>query len=123
MPENKQANVRQTFFKQRSLVNNDVIPGIMKSINTNIFPITNGIIYDIIHSLHRYRREEYLKKNRSSPERKIQENRKHSNSRCYKVHLYNIRFNINHTHLLSNTEKIKEWENDRTPPAYRRPFD
>jgi hypothetical protein len=112
LPENKQANVRETFFKQQSLVNNDVIPGIMKSINTNIFPITDGIIYDIIHSLHRHRREEYLKKNRSSPERKIQENRKHSNSRRYEVHLYNIRFNINHTHLLSNTEKVKEREND-----------
>ncbi|UZO25187.1 uncharacterized protein OCT59_017466 [Rhizophagus irregularis] len=37
----------------------------MENINNNIFPISNEILYDIIHSLHRHRHEEHLKKNRS----------------------------------------------------------
>ena len=44
----------------------------MKNIDNNIFHITSEIIYDIIHSLHRHRREEHLKKERSSPEKKLQ---------------------------------------------------
>ena len=57
----------------------------MKNIDNNIFHITSEIIYDIIHSLHRHRREEHLKKDRSLPEKKLQNKRKHSNSRRHDV--------------------------------------
>jgi len=62
----------------------------MENINDNIFPIADGILYDIIHSLHRHRREEHLKKNRSSSEKKLQEKRKHSNSRRHDVSKYSF---------------------------------
>ncbi|UZO28059.1 uncharacterized protein OCT59_021602 [Rhizophagus irregularis] len=51
----------------------EVLISIMENINNNIFPISNEILYDIIHSLHRHRREEHLKKNRSSSRKKLQE--------------------------------------------------
>lgn len=73
-----------TFSKQKKLINN-IISEIKGTINASIFPITDEVIYDIIHSLHRHRREEYLKRNRSSSEIKIQRKRKHSNSRRHDV--------------------------------------
>lgn len=75
----------QTFIQQRELVNSSIIPSIMNNINNNIFPITDEIIYSILHSLHRHRREEHLKKNLPFIERKFQRKRKHSNSRRYIV--------------------------------------
>ena len=77
--------MRRTFAKQRKRINNDIIPNVMETIDRDIFPISDGIIYDIIHSLHRHRREEYLKKSRPSPEKKILRRRKHSNSRRHDV--------------------------------------
>ena len=71
LPESKRADVGETFIKQKKLVNN-IIPEIKGTIDTSIFPITDEIIYEIIHSLHRHRREEYLKGNRLIPEIKIQ---------------------------------------------------
>lgn len=81
LPEEKRIDLNQTFTNQRNHVINDIIPSIMENINNNIFPISDEILYNIIHSLHHHRREEYLKKNRSSSGKKLQEKRKHSNSR------------------------------------------
>ncbi|GBC04341.1 hypothetical protein RclHR1_05620015 [Rhizophagus clarus] len=81
LPEGKRIDLGQTFTNQQNRVINDIIPSIMKNINNNIFPISNKILYDIIHSLHRHRCKEHLKKNRSSSGKKLQEKRKHSNSR------------------------------------------
>jgi len=77
--------LQQTFVQQRERMINEIIPSIMKNIDNNIFHITSEIIYDIIHSLHRHRREEHLKKDRLSPEKKLQKKRKHSNSRRHDV--------------------------------------
>ena len=77
--------MQQTFVQQRERMINEIIPSIMKNIDNNIFHITSEIIYDIIHSLHRHRREEHLKKDRSSPKKKLQNKRKHSNSRRHDV--------------------------------------
>ena len=68
--------MQQTFVQQRERMINEIIPSIMKNIDNNIFHITSEIIYDIIHSLHRHRREEHLKKDRSSPEKKLQKKKK-----------------------------------------------
>ena len=57
----------------------------MENINNNIFPISDEILYDIIYSLHRHRREEHLKKNQSLSGKKLQEKRKHSNFRRHDV--------------------------------------
>lgn len=57
----------------------------MNSINNNVFPVTDEIIYSILHSLHRHRREEYLKEDLPFFEKKLKRKRKHSNSRRYDV--------------------------------------
>jgi hypothetical protein len=62
----------------------------MGNINTNIFPITDNVIYQIIHALHRHRREEFLKKEKSPAYNKEQDKRKHSNARRYDVSFLNI---------------------------------
>ena len=85
LPESNRIDLRQTFAQRRNLVNSVIVPSIMETINNTVFPITNEIIYDIIHSLHRHRREEYLKKDRSLTEKKIQRKRKHSNARRHDV--------------------------------------
>ncbi|UZO26051.1 uncharacterized protein OCT59_018299 [Rhizophagus irregularis] len=81
----------------------------MENINNNIFPISNEILYDIIHSLHRYRREEHLKKNRSSSRKKLQEKRKHSNSRRHDKRLKRGRL-IKHLQMVKNSlvKKFKD---------------
>jgi hypothetical protein len=89
LPENKRIDLQSTFAQQRTLVNNDIIPSIMEKINHRIFPITNEVIYEIIHALHRHRREEYCKKNRSLAEQRLELKRKHSNSRRHDVSLFN----------------------------------
>ncbi|RIA90692.1 hypothetical protein C1645_823070 [Glomus cerebriforme] len=50
-------------INKQDLVNSFIIPSIMNNINSNVFPITEEIIYGILHSLHRHRCEEYLRKN------------------------------------------------------------
>jgi hypothetical protein len=89
----------------------------MKTINQKIFPITNEVIYEMIHSLHRHRREEHIRNSRPSSEVRLNLKRKHSNTRrhnvsklvCYVV--INICFNAN---FLSNTETNKTRKDDQT---------
>jgi hypothetical protein len=57
----------------------------MGTINTDVFPIVDEIIYDMIHNLHRHRREEFLKENRPATYKKGQVKRKHSNTRRHDV--------------------------------------
>ena len=75
----------QTFVQQRELVNSSIISSIMNNINSNVFPVTDEIIYNILHSLHRHRREKYLKEDLPLVQKKFQRKRKHSNSRRYDV--------------------------------------
>ncbi|CAG8751504.1 hypothetical protein GLOIN_2v1786600 [Rhizophagus irregularis DAOM 181602=DAOM 197198] len=77
LPESQRIDLRQTFIQQRELVNSSIIPSIMNNINNNVFPVTDEIIYNILSSLHRHRREEYLKKNLPLFEKKFQRKRKH----------------------------------------------
>jgi len=85
LPKKKQINLNQTFKEQRRLINSITIPKIMEAIDCDVFPIANGVIYEILHTLHRHRREEYLKKDRPSPEKRIRMRKKHSDSRRYDV--------------------------------------
>jgi len=75
----------RTFVQQRDLVNTVIVPTIMGQINIEVFPIVDGIIYDMIHNLHRHRREEFRKESRSATYKKGQEKRKHSNTRRHDV--------------------------------------
>ncbi|UZO28867.1 uncharacterized protein OCT59_022374 [Rhizophagus irregularis] len=110
LPEGRRIDLGQTFTNQRNRVINDIIPSIMENINNNIFPISNEILYDIIHSLHRHRREEHLKKNRSSSRKKLQEKRKHSNSRRHDVKKIKKGRLIKHLQMVKNSlvKKFKD---------------
>jgi hypothetical protein len=85
LPEGQRMNLRQTFFQQQDLVNSSIIPSIRINIDSNVFPVADEIIYNILHSLHRHRREEFLKKGRSPTEIKFQRKRKHNNARRHDV--------------------------------------
>ncbi|EXX66794.1 hypothetical protein RirG_120340 [Rhizophagus irregularis DAOM 197198w] len=109
LPEGRRIDLDQTFTNQQNRVINDIIPSIMENINNNIFPISNKILYDIIHSLHHYQCEEHLKKNRSSSRKKLQEKRKHSNSRRHDKRLKRGRL-IKHLQMVKNSlvKKFKD---------------
>ena len=125
LPENKQLDLQRTYTQQQNLINKDIIPSIMKTINQKIFPITNEVIYDMIHSLHRHRREEHLKYSRPSSEMRVNLKRKHSSSRRHDVsklvwYIVNICFNAN---FLSNTETNKMRKDDQIFGARGGPID
>ncbi|UZO07437.1 uncharacterized protein OCT59_027721 [Rhizophagus irregularis] len=110
LPEGRRIDLGQTFTNQRNRIINDIIPSIMENINNNIFPISNEILYDIIYSLHRHRREEHLKKNRSSSRKKLQEKRKHSNTRRHDVKKIKRGRLIKHLQMVKNSlvKKFKD---------------
>ncbi|GES95911.1 hypothetical protein GLOIN_2v1845756 [Rhizophagus clarus] len=56
----------------------------------NLRRFAESIIYQIIHALHRHRREGFLKKDKSLAYNKEQDKRKHSNVRRYDVSFLNI---------------------------------
>ena len=89
-PDEDKLDLNKTFEQQLDYVNENVVPAIMESLNKTIFPVTNNVIYSMIHSLHRHRREEYKLKERSPEYIDKQNRRRHSNSRRNSVN--NINF-------------------------------
>jgi hypothetical protein len=81
MPDENQLQLDQTFESQRNLVTNTMVPTVMKTLDKDMFSITEGIVYEMIHNRHKHRREEYLKKQQSSVFQDKQNRRKHLNSR------------------------------------------
>jgi nitrate reductase gamma subunit len=80
-PDEDKLDLSKTFEQQMDHVNRIIVPAIMESLNKLIFPVTNNIVYSMVHSLHRHRREEYKIKE-SSPECiDKQKRRRHANSR------------------------------------------
>jgi len=75
--------LQETFLQQWNLVNSVIVPIIMEVIDTDIFPIVDEVIYEIIHTIHRHRREEFLRQD--LPTKKDQERKKHANTRRYDV--------------------------------------
>jgi hypothetical protein len=82
--------LQKTFEQQSTLVNEVIVPNIMESINQTIFPIVSGIIYNMIHSLHRHQREESKIRERSPEFIDRQKRRKHSNSRRNFVNIIGV---------------------------------
>jgi hypothetical protein len=81
LPNENQLNVEKTFEDQKDVVNLTIVPAILKLLDRNTFPITSGVVYDILHNHHRHQREEHLKKGRSSTFQDKQNRRRHGNSR------------------------------------------
>ncbi|CAB4445407.1 unnamed protein product [Rhizophagus irregularis] len=53
----------------------------MNALDSDTFPVTEGVIYDIIHIRHKHQREEHLKKSRNEEYQDEQTRRKNLNSR------------------------------------------
>lgn len=81
MPIASQLNLDETFEDQKDLVNNTIVPTVMEALDKETFPITETIVYEIIHNRHKHQREEHLKKKQSEKVQDEQNRRKHSNSR------------------------------------------
>lgn len=86
--------LNKTFEQQVNLVNNVIVPTAMNTLDQDTFPVLDSIVYDIIHKLHRHRREEYLMKLRSETEQEAQKRRKHRNCRRSEV-IDNLNCTIN----------------------------
>lgn len=86
-PDEDKLDLSKTFEQQLDHVNEIIVPSIMESLNKTIFPVTNNVVYRMIHSLHRHRREEYKLKGRSPEYIDKQQRRRHSNSRRNSVNI------------------------------------
>ena len=53
----------------------------MSALDLDTFPVTDGIIYDLIHIRHKHQREEHLKKLRDEAYQDKQTRRRNLNSR------------------------------------------
>ena len=62
MPENSKLNVDETFESQKQIVTTKIIPALLKVIDPEIYPIGEGILYEMIHQRHCHQREEALRK-------------------------------------------------------------
>ena len=49
--------VEQTFEAQETLVNNTIVPTVMKSLDLETFPVSESIVRKMIHSRHKHQRE------------------------------------------------------------------
>ncbi|PKY61398.1 hypothetical protein RhiirA4_522086 [Rhizophagus irregularis] len=81
IPAESRLNLDNTFESQRNLVNGTIVPTVMNALDSDTFPVTEGVIYDIIHIRHKHQREEHLKKSRNEEYQDEQTRRKNLNSR------------------------------------------
>lgn len=94
MPPENQLDTNLTFEAQKDLVTNTIVPGLMKVIDLDTYPIGEGVIYEIIHRRHRHQRDNDRNKKKSEIERKREAERKHRNSRRLEVNILSTVFNI-----------------------------
>jgi hypothetical protein len=93
MPDENQLKLRRTFEDQYNLVNSTVIPTVMEALDSDMFPVSEIIVYDMIHNRHKHQREEYLRKKQPLSIQDKQARRKHQNSRRNEVSNKLVLFN------------------------------
>ncbi|GES94282.1 zinc finger protein 318 isoform X1 [Rhizophagus clarus] len=81
IPLNSQLNINITFKLQKDLVTKMIIPVLFKVLDTKAYPISENMLYEIIHQRHRHQREDLLNKNKAEYEQTKEIRRKHANSR------------------------------------------
>ncbi|CAB5359516.1 unnamed protein product [Rhizophagus irregularis] len=113
-PDEDKLNLNKTFEQQSDQVNEIIVPAIMESLNKTIFPVTNNVVYSMIHSLHRHRREEYKLKERSPEFIDKQYRRRHSNSRRNSKQKNRAKM-INHLRRVGDP-LIRKFNNDHLQP-------
>src|SRR5215831_12778659 len=86
--------MERTFDAQKNLVNNTIVPTVIATLDAETFPVTDAVVYEIIHSRHKHQREEYLIKQQSEKYQDEQNRRKHLNSRRNDVNNELVLFDI-----------------------------
>ena len=95
----------------------------METLDPIMYPVSESIVYDMIHNRHKHQREEHLKKQKSEEYLDEQSQRKHLNSRrsnvsndpvLFSSFCYSYYFIISYV-----TETIKPLQNDRTLDRYK----
>jgi hypothetical protein len=85
MPQEAQMDVSETFEAQKELVVKTIIPTVKQLLDSDIYPISENVIYEIIHRRHRSRRNSYRISKKPEEERKKESQRKHKNTRRSEV--------------------------------------
>ena len=80
MPSESRLSLSDTYENQRQLVNK-LVPAVMNALDQESFPVSEGIVREIIHNRHKHQREGYLSRRKPETFQKEQEKRKHQNSR------------------------------------------
>ena len=70
-----------------------IVPIVMEELDLDMFPIAKNIVYDMIHSQHKYWHEEYLRKKQPLSIQDKQARRQHQNSQRNKVSNKLVLFN------------------------------
>ena len=90
MPANSQLDVNETFESQKEMVTKTIIPALFKVLDTETYPISENVLYEMIHQRHRHQREEMLRKKKKSSVQTKEIVRRHGNSRRREV-IYRIK--------------------------------
>jgi hypothetical protein len=85
MPQEAQMNVSETFESQKELVVKTIVPTIKQLLNHDVYPISENVIYEILHRRHRSQRDTYRISRKPDDERKKESKRKYSNTRRSEV--------------------------------------
>ncbi|CAB5194663.1 unnamed protein product [Rhizophagus irregularis] len=106
-----QLDINKTFELQKDLVTKIIIPALFKVLDTNAYPVSEGVLYEMIHQRHRHQREDLLKKEKSESERTEETKRKHGNSRRSKKRIRRTNM-VRHLQLLDDpiVSKLKKSE-------------
>ena len=72
--------VEKTFEAQETLVNNVIVPTVMKSLDMETFPVSESIVREMIHSRHKHQREEHKLKQKAPIELDKHYRKKHLTS-------------------------------------------
>ncbi|CAG8795095.1 25150_t:CDS:2, partial [Dentiscutata erythropus] len=60
MPAQSQLKLDQIFSSQKDLVNNTIVSTVMSTLDLEMFPVSEAIMYDMIHHCHKHKHEEHL---------------------------------------------------------------
>jgi hypothetical protein len=85
MPASSQLDINKTFESQKALVTTTIIPALFKVLDTKAYPVSENVLYEMIHQRHRHQREHSLGKKKTGSEQAKEIKRKHGNSRRSEV--------------------------------------
>ena len=85
MPENNQLDINETFESQKRLVTTSIISALLKVLDPEMYPIGEGVLYEMIHQHHRHQREEMLRKKKDKAIQTKETQRRHGNFRKKEV--------------------------------------